>query len=231
MCPSFVNSSLAPVVLFRRRLKSVADVLEGIRSRGFTQSRWDALLGYREAVCRHGPCGPISSLLSWEKWILPDLHGFYKWVFDSLGLLKDFLKRVVVSRRDIGIRKWTWWLREDLSSRPYAWLRPDFVPPSPFLVVRILRLGLLVFWLNLISHSLTHSLSHSLSFSFSLSSLTLLLSLSFSLSLFLFSLSLSFSMFLSVSLFWRVGYPQDGAWRSVRDASRRRTRIAGFSPS
>ena len=23
-----------------------------------------------------------------------------------------------------------------MSSRPYAWLRPDFVPPSPFLVVK-----------------------------------------------------------------------------------------------
>ena len=34
----------------------------------------------------------------------------------------------------IGIRKW--WLREDLGSRPYAWLKPDFVPPSPFLVVK-----------------------------------------------------------------------------------------------
>ena len=38
----FVNSSLAPVLLFRRRLKSVADVLKGIRSKGLTQSRWDA---------------------------------------------------------------------------------------------------------------------------------------------------------------------------------------------
>ena len=28
------------------------------------------------------------------------------------------------------------WLREDLSSRPSAWLRPDFVPPSTFLVVK-----------------------------------------------------------------------------------------------
>ena len=28
----FVNSSLAPVVLFRRRLKSVADVLKGIKN-------------------------------------------------------------------------------------------------------------------------------------------------------------------------------------------------------
>ena len=131
-----VNSSLAPVVLFCRRLKSVADVLKGIWSEGFTQSRCDALLGYWEAVCRHGPCGPISSLRPWDKWIHPGLHGFYKWVFDSLGLLNDFLRQVAVSRRDIGLRKWVSWLREDLSSRPYAWLRPDFVPPSPFLVVK-----------------------------------------------------------------------------------------------
>ena len=26
--------------------------------------------------------------------------------------------------------------REDLSSRPYVWLRPDFVLPSPFLIVK-----------------------------------------------------------------------------------------------
>ena len=38
----FVNSSLSPVLLFRRRLKSVADVLKGIRSKGFSQARWDA---------------------------------------------------------------------------------------------------------------------------------------------------------------------------------------------
>ena len=51
-------------------------------------------------------------------------------------MLNDFLKQVVVSRRDLGIRKWVNWLREDLSSLPYVWLRPDFVPPSPFLVVK-----------------------------------------------------------------------------------------------
>ena len=33
----FVNSSFSPVLLFRRHLKSVADVLKGIRSKGFTQ--------------------------------------------------------------------------------------------------------------------------------------------------------------------------------------------------
>ena len=40
--------------------------------------------------------------------------------------------RLSFSRRDIGLRKWVNWLREDLSSGLYAWLRPDFVPPSPF---------------------------------------------------------------------------------------------------
>ena len=73
----FVNSSLSPVLLFRRRLKSVADVLKGIPSKGFTQSRWDALIRYWDAVCRHGPCGPISSLHPWENWVPPDLHGFF----------------------------------------------------------------------------------------------------------------------------------------------------------
>ena len=47
-----------------------------------------------------------------------------------------FFGRLFVSRRDVGIRKWNRWLREDLSSRPYAWLRPDFVPPCPSLIVK-----------------------------------------------------------------------------------------------
>ena len=124
------------MLLFRRRLKSVADVLKGIRSKEFTQTRWDALLRYWSAVCRHGPCGPITSLHPWDDWIPPDLHGFFNWVFDSLETWNGFLGQVVVSRRDEGIRGWTWWLREDLNSGPYVWLRPDFVPPSPSLVVK-----------------------------------------------------------------------------------------------
>ena len=133
----FVNSSRSPVLLFRRRLKSVADVLKGIWSKGFTQSRWDALIRYWGAVCRHGPCGPISSLHPWENLVPPDLHGFERWVFDSLEVLNGFVRQVVISRRDEGIRRLRkGWLREDLGSRPYAWLRPDFVPPSPFLVYK-----------------------------------------------------------------------------------------------
>ena len=65
----FVHTSLSPVLLFRRRLKSVADVLKDIRDKGFTQNRWDALVGFWGAVCRHGPCGPISSLHPWDNWL------------------------------------------------------------------------------------------------------------------------------------------------------------------
>ena len=56
--------------------------------------------------------------------------------FDALDVLNGFFRQVVVSRRDDGIRRWKGWLSEYLSSRPYIWLRPDFVPPSPFLVVK-----------------------------------------------------------------------------------------------
>ena len=69
----------------------------------------------------------------------------------SQGDEVDVHCQVVDSRRNIGIRKWAGWLREDLGSRPYAWLRPDFVPPSPLLFSRTLRLSHLGFWLNLIS--------------------------------------------------------------------------------
>ena len=71
---------------------------------------------------------------SWSLW--PNLYHSASGVFDSLDILNDFTGQVVVSRRDAGVRKWTDWLREDLGPRPYAWLRPDFVPPSPFLVVK-----------------------------------------------------------------------------------------------
>ena len=87
----FVNSSLVPVV----RLKSVGGVLKGIRRNGFSQSRWNVLLGCWDAVFRHGRCGPISSLHPWDKWVHPVFFFFfYKWVFDSLELLMTFFGRL-----------------------------------------------------------------------------------------------------------------------------------------
>ena len=93
----FVNSSLAPVLLFRRRTKSVADVLEGtkqlgslrqggMRCRGIGRGEEEGGGEEERAVCRQGP-----------------------W--------------------------WASWTREDSGARPYTWLRPEFIPPSPYLVL------------------------------------------------------------------------------------------------
>ena len=38
------------------------------------------------------------------------------------------------ARRDAAILSWKRWLNEDFSSRPFHWLRPDLVPPAPYLV-------------------------------------------------------------------------------------------------
>ena len=47
--------------------------------------------------------------------------------------LSDFIHGVVVHSRDEAIRGWRNWLREDPLVHPHKWLRPDLVPPAPFL--------------------------------------------------------------------------------------------------
>ena len=96
----FVNSSLAPVLLFRRRIKSVADVLKGVLQHGFSQGRWGCAARVWECCLLSGSLRPLRSLEPWAHWIPHALHGFYKWVFDALGLLHDFVGQVVVARRD-----------------------------------------------------------------------------------------------------------------------------------
>ena len=49
-------------------------------------------------------------------------------------MLDEFVRQGVASWRDSGLRNWATWLRKDLVSQPYAWLRPDFVTQIPFLV-------------------------------------------------------------------------------------------------
>ena len=47
------------------------------------------------AVCRQGTTDPISTLEPWREWLPPDLHGFYKRVFDSIEALNHFLSHAV----------------------------------------------------------------------------------------------------------------------------------------
>ena len=47
--------------------------------------------------------------------------------------LTDFVHKVVVRRGDEAIRGCRNWLREDPLIHPREWLRPDLLPPAPFL--------------------------------------------------------------------------------------------------
>ena len=67
----FINSSIAPVLRFRRRFVSVCNVLKGIKTHGFTDDRISASRSRWAAVTKMAPIGPTH-------WILPDLHGFFK---------------------------------------------------------------------------------------------------------------------------------------------------------
>ena len=87
----FVNSSLAPVVLFVGVPSHLRMFLRVSGIRVFSQSRWDALMGSWGAVCRQGPCGPISPLGPRDRWIPPDMHGFHRLVFDFLEVLNGFI--------------------------------------------------------------------------------------------------------------------------------------------
>ena len=70
--------------------------------------------------------------------VLPDLHGFYKWVFLMLWTSLERFHWAGCGQSEGGRgcvsglvgfgRIWVPGLD--------AWLRPDFVPPSPFLVVK-----------------------------------------------------------------------------------------------
>ena len=64
---------------------------QGLPDAYIAMIRWGALFRCWEAVCRHGPCGPVRSLEPWVHWIPADLHGFFKWVFETPGVLNDFV--------------------------------------------------------------------------------------------------------------------------------------------
>ena len=113
--------------------------LHDIHKNGFSTARRQALILRWSAVCRQRPTGPVTTLEPWKDGLPQDLHGFYKWVFDSVGELNILVSRVVAARREAALLSWKRWLDEDLSSRPYKWLWPDLIPPAPYLVFPPIR--------------------------------------------------------------------------------------------
>ena len=92
----FVNSCLAPVLLLWRRIEPVADVLKGWLVSEKVGCSWTASGMLSVAMSHVGLCAPSSRGVHW---IPPDLHGFYKWVFDALSLLNKFVRQVATGQR------------------------------------------------------------------------------------------------------------------------------------
>ena len=142
------DSSLAPLLDLRRRLKVVFDILGDMLKDSFTLARSVELTAQWSCMLSAGPLHPVTmrDLLRVQE---GGLGWFHEVVGDHHGRLSDFIHRVVVHRRDEAIRSWRGLLRVDPLVRPYRWLRPDLVPPSPFLRCDILLLVGLKFWLVL----------------------------------------------------------------------------------
>ena len=126
------DSSIAPLLDMRRKFRAVMGVIYAVIRSGISLARSVELTAQWDRIVAVGPTYPVT---------LGDLD-----VVRSLGLgdchrvvssihrrLSDFVHAIVVHRRDEAIRRWRNWLREDPRVHPNQWLRPDLVPPAPFL--------------------------------------------------------------------------------------------------
>ena len=100
------------------------DVLGAMIRYGVSVARSVELTNQWERILAAGPLSPVT---------LKDFSDFHHAVSDLHHRLGDFIHQVVVHRRDDAIRVWRKWVREDPLVHPYKWLRPDLVPPAPFL--------------------------------------------------------------------------------------------------
>ena len=126
------DSSLAPLLDLRRRLKVVYDVIGDMLRNCFTLARSLELAAQWSGILSTGPLHPVTmgDLLRVQE---GGLGWFHEVVGDLHARLSEFIHRIVVLRSDEALRSWRGWLREDPLVRTYRWLRPDLVPPSPFL--------------------------------------------------------------------------------------------------
>ena len=131
MCPCIMMS---PLLDLRRRFKLVSELLSAMIRDGVSLARSVELAVQWDAILRVGPNHPISA----ADFLLARIGDLGQSCQVVLGLhrsLSDFIHAVVVRRREVAIRGWRGWLREDPLVHPYKWLRPDLVPPAPFSAV------------------------------------------------------------------------------------------------
>ena len=127
------DSSIAPLLDLRRRLKAVMELVDAMIRYGVSLSRSIELSAQWDKVLSIGPLFPVT-LDDFQALRSTGLGDFHHGVCCIHRRLCDFIHSIVVHRRDEAIRGWRNWIREDPLVHPYKWLRPDLVvPPSPFL--------------------------------------------------------------------------------------------------
>ena len=128
----FRDFSLAPLLDMRRRFKAVMDLLDSMIRHGVSLSRSVELTAQWDRILALGPMYPVTlDDLSVGRAL--DIGAFFYAAAGVHRRLCDFIHQIVVHRRDEAIRGWRNWIREDPLVHPYRWLRPDLVPPAPFL--------------------------------------------------------------------------------------------------
>ena len=116
----------------RRRFKAAIDVLDAMIRSGVSLSQSVELTAQWDRILAVGPLYPVTlDDLSVVRGM--GLGAFHHAASDIHRRLSDFIHAIVVHRRDEAIREWRNWLREDAMVHPYEWLRPDKLPPAPFL--------------------------------------------------------------------------------------------------
>ena len=126
------DASIAHVLDMRRRIRAVMDVLGAMIRDGVSLARSVELSCQWEKILAIGPLHPVTfGDLGMVQGV--GIGEFHRIISDLHRRLSDFIHEVVVHRRDEAVRGWRNWVREDPLIHPYKWLRPDLVPPSPFL--------------------------------------------------------------------------------------------------
>ena len=124
--------SIAPLLDMRRRNKAVMDILDAMIRYGVSLSRSVELTAQWDQILALGRC----IRLLWMIFLLLGIWALVHFFNVAAGVhrrLCDFVRQVVVNRRNEAVRGWRNWLREDPLVHPYRWLRPDLVPPAPIL--------------------------------------------------------------------------------------------------
>ena len=112
--------------------KAVKSVLDAMIRGGVSFARSVELTAQWDKILAAGPCYPVTHDDFGAVWVL-GIGEFHRVVSGLHRRLSVFIHSVVVHRRDDAIRGWRSWIREDPLIHPYKWLRPDLVPPAPFL--------------------------------------------------------------------------------------------------